>query len=83
MCILIDLRCCIKLFSIKKIIFLPTDLKKIHKVTGNYNYFFVRPYTVIHLTLGLLLYHVSTVSPSRIRAWQINRINITNGMLVP
>ena len=29
-------------FSIKKYIFLPTDLKKSHKVTGNDNIFFVR-----------------------------------------
>ncbi len=50
MCILIDLRCCIKLFSIKKFIFLPTDLKKSHKVTGNDNIFL----------LGLKMRNLST-----------------------
>ncbi len=47
MCILIDHRYCIKLFSIKKKNFLPTDLKKSHKVTGNDNIFFVRPYPLL------------------------------------
>ncbi len=39
MCIVIDRRCCINFFHKKKFIFLPTDRKKSHKVTGNDNIF--------------------------------------------
>ncbi len=43
MCILIDLRCCVKLFSTKKNYF-PTDLpEKISKSHWKRQYFFVRP----------------------------------------